>query len=174
MRALALAATLAVAACATAPRTEIPADAPISGRLSLKVARTGESPHNLSANFELEGDERSGHLTLSTPLGTGIAQAHWSSSDAVLATSQGQRSYTDLDSLARDALGETVPLAALPSWLRGRPWTGAQSSQLPSQSGTPGFTQLGWQVDYDNRVGRWVIVSKLDDPSSVTLRVKLD
>lgn len=165
----ALAAVIAAAAmlggCATRPPLAALDGDRFSGRLALKVE--GEAARSMSASFELEGGAQRGRLSLTTPLGTQVAQARWSPGEVVLAGSGGERVYGDLDELSRDALGESVPLVALFDWLRGRPWAGA-----PSRDTAAGFEQLGWEVDR-RKVGEGLIVVTRQAPA-VTLRVKLD
>ena len=178
--ALRLASLFAVAAlaagCASLDRRAPDAAAAdtLAGRLSMRFAADGERPaRSLGAAFELSGDEHRGRLDLLTPLGTVLARARWSPDGAVLATPGGETPYADLDALARQLLGEDVPLAALFDWLRGRPWPGAASRPLDAADGT-GFDQLGWRVDLaqfaDGRVG-----ARRDlPPPAVTVQVRLD
>lgn len=163
--AAALVAATMLGACATKPPLDTIGGDRFSGRLALKVE--GDSSRSMSASFELEGGPQRGRLSLTTPLGTQVAQARWAPGEVVLAGSGGERAYGDLDELSRDALGESVPLVALFDWLRGRPWSGA-----PSRETATGFEQLGWQVDHQ-RVGEGLIVVTRQAPA-VTLRVKLD
>lgn len=137
-----------------------------SGRLSVRIAT---SPvQSVSAAFELRGDDHSGELRLNSPLGTRLATARWSPGSAVLADSQGEQRYADLDELSRRALGEALPLAALPDWLAGRPWP-----QAPHKLSQTGFEQLGWQVLLARRAEGFIEASRAAAPA-VTLRVKLD
>ena len=108
----------------------------------------------LSAAFELSGDARAGALVLSSPLGATLAQARWVPGEAVLETPGARARYPDLETLAEQALGERVPLAALFDWLRGRPWADAPSESLPA--GEPGFTQMGWRVGLARYAEGWV------------------
>ena len=80
------------------------------------------------AEFELRGDARAGELQLTTPLGSTAGQARWRPGSAELITAEGTRHFADLDALAQDLFGETLPLTALIDWLRGRPWPGAPSA----------------------------------------------
>lgn len=130
---------LVLAGCAVVP----PADpAWTSGRLSVRVAASPDRPAaSLDAAFDLRGDGRQGELRLDTPWGARLATTRWSADEALLDTGQGEVRYPDLESLSRAALGEVLPLRALPDWLSGRPWSGAASLPLPA-----GFEQLGWQV----------------------------
>jgi len=64
-----------------------------------------------------------------------LAQARWAPGQVVLATPQGERRFDDLDGLTREVLGESLPLAALFDWLRGRPWPGAASRPLAAPGG---------------------------------------
>ncbi|HNU10684.1 MAG TPA: lipoprotein insertase outer membrane protein LolB [Rubrivivax sp.] len=133
--------TLGLAGCATRP----PADEAhpwISGRLSVRVAEyAGQAARGLDADFDLRGDSGQGELRLSSTLGTRLASTHWRAGEAVLDLGQGPVRYPDLASLSRAALGEVLPLQALPDWLAGRPWPGAQARMQAD-----GFEQLGWQV----------------------------
>jgi len=69
-------------------------------------------------------------------------------------------------------LGESLPLAALFDWLRGRPWPGATSRPLPAPGGV-GFEQLGWVVDLARFDQAAVAASRARAPA-VTVRAKLD
>lgn len=164
----ALLAVLTLAGCATRP----PADASwpwTSGRLSVRVEATPVRPAtSLEADFDLRGDSRRGELRLSTPLGSRLATTRWSADEAVLDTGQGETRFADLDALSRAALGEVLPLRALPDWLAGRPWPGAESASRPA-----GFEQLGWQVS----LAAWAdgrIDAVREQPPRVTVRVRLE
>jgi outer membrane lipoprotein LolB len=170
VRAATLLAALALAGCATAPPVEPGA---ISGRLALQVdAFHDRTAQSLSAGFDLRGSAERGELRLSTPLGTTLAAASWGPGEARLATPQGERRFEDLDALSRDALGESLPLRALPDWLRGRPWPGAEQPARPLQPG-PGFAQLGWTIDLARFEAGQVFAWRAGPPA-VRLRVQLD
>ena len=154
------------AACTTPPRDAGPLAA---GRLSLRVEATAAQPaQSLTAAFELRGDGIQGELRLFTPLGTQVAQARWAPGRATLTTADGERSFADLEALAVGALGEPVPLGALPDWLRGR-----AEQRWPSAVVEGGFEQRGWSIDLRGQAeGR--IVARRTAPPAVTLRVQLD
>jgi outer membrane lipoprotein LolB len=173
-RSAAFLAALLLAACATvAPPAEAPSGDILSGRLAVNVAATPQSSgRSLSAMFELQGDARVGRLNLSTPLGSMLAQARWAPGNVVLATPQGERRFDDLDGLTREVLGESLPLAALFDWLRGRPWPGTASHPLAAPAGA-GFEQLGWVVDLA-RFDQSVVAASRDRAPAVTVRAKLD
>lgn len=165
--ALALAAAW-LAGCAT-PRPA-PGEAPwTTGRLSVRVDATAtQAAQSMSAAFELRGSGDSGELRLNSPLGTRVATARWARREAVLQTPEGEQRFADLDELSHRALGEALPLAALPDWLAGRPWPGAAHT-----TGSAGFDQLGWQVQTDRRAQGWVEARRGAAPA-VLVRVKLD
>lgn len=160
------------AGCSTTPQTRAPGvDAlpAIAGRLALNVAATGTGPARaLHAVFTLRGDGERGQLEVSSVIGVRLAQARWSPAGAWLRSADDERSYRDLESLARDALGEPVPLQALPDWLHGRPWPGA-----PSSPAADGFMQLGWQVNLA-RLDEGFVAMERAGPPAATLRVRLD
>lgn len=167
-RAGACAAALLLAACAPlTPRVET---SRISGRLSLQVAaQPGQPQRGLNASFDLLGTAESGELRLSVPLGPQIAAARWSAGQASLDSPDGRQTFDSLAELARRALGEDLPIQALPDWLAGRPWPGA-----PHQAPTAArFEQLGWSIDLERRDEGFIIATRAQPPA-VTLRVRLD
>ena len=148
--------------------TSPPSPDALSGRLSVHVEDA--SPRSVSALFDLRGDATRGQLSLSTPIGTTLAQARWQPGDVRLLTLDGERRFADLDTLTREVLGESLPLAALFDWLRGRPWDGAPSQPLASAAG---FEQLGWQVDLARFADGLVDARRLAPPA-VVVRARLD
>ena len=169
---LVIAASALLAGCATLPPPVEPASSQtLAGRLTVKVDATPTTEaRNVSAAFELQGSPQQGRLDLSTPLGTILAQARWAPGKVVLANSQGETRFADLDALTREVLGESLPVAALFDWLRGRPWPGAASKP---NTGGAGFTQLGWVVSLARLDEGWVAAQR-DLAPAVTVRVKLD
>jgi outer membrane lipoprotein LolB len=157
---------LLAAGCASVPAA---GGSMLSGRLSLQVAATETAPaRGVNAAFDLRGSAEAGELRLSTPLGPQMAAARWSPGEVLLVTSQGEARFPDLAALAREALGEDLPLQALPDWLRGRPWTGAAS--MPQGEG---FTQLGWALDLTRKAEGFIIATRAQAPA-VTLRIRLE
>lgn len=141
----------------------------IVGRLSLRIAASAGAPERLwSADFELEGQAERGQLQLLSPLGTVVAQATWSPQAAELLAGGQSRSFPTLTELARQALGEPLPLQALPDWLRGRVWAGAPHRALDG-----GFEQSGWRVDAAS-LATGVVVIRRDSPPAVTLRALME
>jgi outer membrane lipoprotein LolB len=156
----------ALASCASAPPELLPM---VAGRLSIQVAAVGDqAARGMNAGFELRGSAETGELRLSSMLGPQIASASWQPGRVRLSTGDGQTDYPDLDSLARDALGEPLPLKALPDWLAARPWPGAAS-----QAAASGFAQLGWVVDLTRRAEGFVIATR-STPPTVILRVHME
>ena len=167
-----LATGVLLSGCATPPGRLPGGEPPLAGRLTVRVEATPTSEaRNVSAAFELQGSPQQGRLDLSTPLGTTMAQAHWAPNRVALVTSQGETRFASLDDLTREVLGESVPVAALFDWLRGRPWPGAPST--PHESPEPGFRQLGWAVSLA-RFGEGWISARRDQPPAVSVRAKLD
>lgn len=142
----------------------------LSGRLSLRVAASAAAAErSATLAYELRGTPRAGRIDFTTPLGSVVARARWAPGHVVLITEQGERAFTDLDSMSREVLGEVVPVAALFDWLRGRPWPGA-----PSRATDTGFEQLGWQVDASRLAEASLLVARRDTPPVVTVRAVVD
>jgi outer membrane lipoprotein LolB len=163
----------ACASLGSAGRTATAAAAEsLAGRLSVSVAAGGGAPaRSFSAAFELHGSAEAGRLDLSTPLGSMLAQARWAPSRVTLTTPQGDTEFPDLDALTREALGESLPVAALFDWLQGRPWSGAPS--VPAAPPALGFEQLGWGVSLA-RFDEGLVSARRDSPPPVSVRIKLD
>ncbi len=157
---------LAVAGCASRRQAD---GEWTSGRLALRVDATPSRPvQNVSAGFELRGNDREGELKLLSPLGTQLAAARWGAALAVLITGDGERRFDSLEALSAEALGEPLPLSAWPDWLAGRPWRGAPHTKLDD-----GFEQLGWTVS-TAALAEGQIVARRAAAPAVTLRVRLD
>ncbi|MFT3664324.1 outer membrane lipoprotein LolB [Piscinibacter sp.] len=168
--ALALPAAALLQACASLrTETQSLAGESLAGRLALRVDTTGEEQaRSMVAAFELQGAPETGRLNLATPTGQVMAQARWQPGRVLLVTPQGETPYPSLDALTREVLGESLPVAALFDWLRGRPWPGAGHLAQPD-----GFRQLGWAVDL-SRFADDTIVAVREAAPAVTVRVKLD
>jgi len=165
-----------IAACSQLPRTPEPppyqaepSAAHFEGRLAVRV--DNDPKRSFSANFILDGNARSGQLSLSTAIGTQVALARWLPGRVWLVNGDGTREFDALDQLARETLGEDIPLVAFFDWLGARAWPDAPSRPLDSQA--PGFQQMGWEVRLD-RYADGLIVAQRQAPSTVSLRVKLD
>jgi outer membrane lipoprotein LolB len=166
--------SILLAGCASAPGSgeRLPGGL-ISGRISIRVDASDHTDSRaVNAAFELEGNPQFGRLNLSTPLGTVLAQVSWSPGQALLVTPEERTPYADLDSLTERLLGESVPVAALFDWLRGRPWPDAASQPNPATAG-PGFVQLGWDVSLANFADA-LVLARRERPPVVTVRAKLD
>jgi outer membrane lipoprotein LolB len=177
-----LCSSLLLLACATPP-LPMPVDSEdmLAGRLAVVVSGTESSKtpdgqpaptQSLSAAFELRGSAQAGSLDLISPLGSIMARAVWSPQGAYLQSSRGNQRYSDIASLTRDMLGESLPMETLFDWLRGRPWAGAPSSKNEAPS-PEGFSQMGWQVDL-SRFSQSVIAAERQRAPRVLLRARLD
>lgn len=140
-----VAASAVLAACATPPP---PPPQGWSGKLGYRVEPLeGQRPQAGSALFELHGNAQAGRLQLSSPLGTGLAEARWDADGVRLHDGrawQGHASLADLGQALGEALqGPPLPLQALFDWLHARPWPHAAHEPQAT-----GFVQLGWSVEW--------------------------
>lgn len=152
--------------CATRPASSDFAGERLQGRLSVQSENGGGS-----STFELLGTAESGQLELSTPLGSMLARATWSSGSVLLETPKEQRRFNTLDELGQELLGEPVPVAALFDWLRGHPWSKSAAEPLPAPA--RGFTQVGWRIELDRFDEGLLLARRLAAPA-LTLRVRLN
>ena len=89
------------------------------GRLSVRV--DAAPVQTLSAAFDLRGHPDQGELTLTSPLGTMVAQARWAPDSVEWRTTSETRSFPSLDAMAVQLTGTALPMAALFDWLHGIP-----------------------------------------------------
>jgi outer membrane lipoprotein LolB len=123
---------------------------------------------NERVSFELTGSGNAGQLRVFSPLGTTLATASWAPGQVLLQTSEGEQRFADLEQLSRQTLGEALPLAALPDWLAGRPWT-----EAPHQLNSQGFEQSGWRINLQQRAQGWIEANR-QTPPALKLRIKLE
>lgn len=164
-------ATIALAGCSTLSAMSSANDpATFNGRIAIYIpASTERLAQNENGTFELGGTSEKGYLLLMSPLGTIMADARWDSDSATLRTRDGERSYRDMDDMTKKALGEPVPLDALLSWLKGRAWYQASSTQTAK-----GFTQLDWDVDTTQLASQGRLTAKHTKAPIVSLAILLD
>jgi outer membrane lipoprotein LolB len=89
-----------------------------SGRLSLRV--DSQPAQTFSALFELRGAPQAGELTLTSPIGSTLAQLHWAPGEALLKNGSETRRFDSVDALIEAATGAAIPVGALFAWLAGR------------------------------------------------------
>ncbi len=89
-----------------------------SGRLSLRI--DSEPVQTFAAHFELRGNPEAGELTLTSPIGSTLAQLRWAPGEALLRNGSDTRRYDSVDALVEAATGAAIPVTALFGWLAGR------------------------------------------------------
>lgn len=136
----------------TAPRPSTPHT--WSGRFSLYIE--SEKPEQLSAIFELTGDAARGTLSLTTPLGTTLAELQWDARGAFLVSGETRHESGSLESLLVDAVGTRLPMKALFQWLDGNP-----------------MEAMGWVVDLSRRTEGRITARRLTPSPQATLRLIL-
>ena len=151
-----LAASLLIAGCATTDSRHLdPKAGPWSGRLALRVE--SDPPQSFSVAFELRGDTAEGELTLTSPLGSTVAQLRWGPADAVLVQKGGEQHYESADQMIEQITGAAIPMQALFAWLRG------EHANVE-----------GWQAD----LSRWnegrLTARRQNPPPEAELRLILD
>lgn len=114
---------LLLAGCAT-PRTsrnaavQTSSSSSWSGRLSLRVDDTASQ--SFAALFDLNGTPERGTLSLTSPIGSTLADLSWTPTEALLRSGGQTRRYESVDALVTAATGAAVPVRALFAWLDGR------------------------------------------------------
>lgn len=93
----------------------------------MTLTRTGVRQDRTHLAFELTGSAQAGSLVLDGPLGTRVAEARWTTGEALLLRAGEATRYADMAALTEAVLGQALPVAALFAWLEGRatvapPW----------------------------------------------------
>ncbi|EJL73768.1 MULTISPECIES: lipoprotein insertase outer membrane protein LolB [unclassified Variovorax] len=86
--------------------------------MSLRI--DSEPVQTFAALFELRGSAETGDLTLTTPIGSTLAQLHWAPGEALLKDGSKTRRFDSVDALIEAATGAAIPVGALFGWLAGR------------------------------------------------------
>lgn len=152
-----LAATFLLAGCATPKRDsgQFPSENQWQGRLSVRIESA--PPQSMSAAFHLQGTVSDGELTLTSPLGTTLANARWGAQGVLWQSGAEVARFDNLDALGQHLSGTSLPFAALMDWLQG----------IPTEAG-------GWQVNLqDFGLGRISAQRVVPEPAA-TLRILLD
>ncbi len=147
---------LAFAGCAAItrpPAPSKPADAndihfEVDGRFAVRYRDEGGSGRIAWVHLPQSDD-----ITISNPVGQGIARIVRRDGVYTLTTSDGRaHSATDPDELTERLLGWPLPLSGLPFWLRGQPAPGrtAESAGVNSDRPTE-LRQSGWTIEYLSR-----------------------
>lgn len=114
-------------------------------------------PQNLSAAFELLGNAERGSLSLTSPLGTTLAEAQWTPEGAVWRTATETRQFASMDALGEQLVGTALPLAALFDWLQARP--------TPAQ---------GWEADLQDLSQGRLRAQRTQPEPAAQLRIVLE
>jgi outer membrane lipoprotein LolB len=120
----------------------------VDGRFAVRFRADGGSGRIAWTHLPQSDD-----LTISNPLGQGIARIVRRDGIFTLTTSQGRiHSATDPDQLTERVLGWALPLSGLPFWLRGHPAPGHPSEAAGDNPGRPTeLRQSGWTIEYLSR-----------------------
>lgn len=130
------------------PAPAIPPGRPafeLDGRLGV---RDGE--HSFFGNVHWRAGENGEQLTLTTPLGQGVARITRTADETVLQWSDGRsETAADPEDLLEKVLGFRFPLAGLDYWVEGRLDPRRPGEVIKSNEGRiQRLSQDGWQVHY--------------------------
>lgn len=139
-----------LAGCATAPAPVTGAREhatvwTLSGRLGIQT-----DSQSLSGNLDWRHRPGLDVIVLATPLGQGVARIERRPGEVVLdIPNQPTRRAADAETLMQDALGYSLPLAGLVSWVQARPDPRRPADVTRDAAGrVERIVQDGWTVDY--------------------------
>jgi outer membrane lipoprotein LolB len=177
-RFLLLAALLSLASCASVPppapdNTEAQARHlrkledisafSLSGRMAVQTEKRGFSGSVRWKHVE-EGD----NFSLYSPLGAQVAEIK-AGQEGVTLTTNDRKSYqaADAETLLKQTMGWSLPLAGLSDWALGRPTSGPyEAVSWDAQGRLSRLKQAGWNIEYS----AYQDVDGVDLPGKVILR----
>ena len=185
LRVFVLMCSLILAGCASLPApppnaTAGPIDRELSGRLSVHYRNMATDQEETTfANFEWTERGKNVQLSLFDPLGQTVARINSSPESSALILRDGRHfSGATPEALTREALGWTLPVRGLVSWLDGRP---AQASSTISASAGAGrqIAEDGWTIVYPDagdpvNAPRRINLSYPGPPVAIDLRIVVD
>ncbi len=145
-RALALTASLLLAACAEFPFLQ-PAEGlkfELSGRIAVRYGEESSSG-NVAWRHRDDADE----MLITTPLGQGVARIV-RNGDSVTVTTSEPKEYraSSAELLTEQVLGFRVPLVGLADWVRARPSPGPSRAKHDAAGRLMELEQSGWKIEY--------------------------
>lgn len=150
-RSLAGVISLALAGCATAPHVDSDASATFDthGRLSVHYRDFASGKDDtVFGRFDWIEHGKTVDLSLLDPLGQSIAIVHAEPAHATLRLADGRTfEGNSAEDLTKEALGYTVPIAGLRSWLLGH---ADEPSDIPAKDadGAIVLHEMGWTIRY--------------------------
>jgi len=144
--ALASAAVLALAACATLPEPSAPPAEgafELHGRVAVRYGSDGASG-NIAWRHAADSDD----LLITSFLGQGVARIHRSDGEVQLVADGKEHRAPDAETLTERVLGWRLPLGGLPDWVQGRPAPGDAAQVRREGERIVGFVQDQWNVEY--------------------------
>ncbi|MFN3543536.1 MAG: lipoprotein insertase outer membrane protein LolB [Thiobacillus sp.] len=151
LRGFAVAAALALAGCASLPPSP-PVAAPTTGEAWTLQGRLGVQSGEESLSGQLHWQHRADRdeLLMVSPLGQGVARIVRDADGVVLEVpNQAPRRAPDAETLTRDVLGYTLPVAGLAWWVQARPdpaWP--FEARYDAAGRLSQLRQSGWVIDY--------------------------
>lgn len=147
LRALAVAAALAAAACAelTARLPDERVEFELTARFAARYGDEGASGQ-LAWRHDAARDE----VLISSPFGQGLARVTRRDALVTLVTADDRRySAADAETLTEEVLGFRLPLRGLADWVRARPMEGAPAQSTYDGDGRlASLEQQGWKIEY--------------------------
>lgn len=162
VRALAIAALLAAAACAELPRAPAGGfEFELAGRFAARYRDEAASGLIAWRHHALRDE-----VLLSSPFGQGVAQITREREAVTLIASDSRRyAAADAEQLTEEVLGFRLPLRGLADWVRARPSGEAQSEAQRAPDGRlQVLRQDGWRIEYLEYDGEQPKVLKLNYP----------
>ena len=142
----ALAAALAVAACAEMrfERPDTEAQFELSGRIAVRFR-----DESSTANFAWRHGVRNDEVMITTSLGQGVARIVRDGEAVTLTDAQGrEHRAADAETLTEQTLGFRLPLGGLADWVRARPGPGPSQVRKDGEGRIAELEQSGWKIEY--------------------------
>lgn len=151
----------------------------LKGRLSVRYQQNGKE-EALHGSFTWSQNPQQTQVSLFSPLGQTLVNILLTPTAATLQQAgQTARIASDIDTLTRDTLGWSLPVAGLRTWLQGFASRADGSRFIASPEADSVTTNDGWQIRYVSWQGRQPKRIDLEHPLSdsigaVAIRIIID
>lgn len=173
-RAVLLAATLGLGACAGLPDLRVEQAALLEFELAGRIAvRYGEQA--ASGNVAWRHTRDSDEMLITTPVGGAVARIARDRHGVVLTTADGVEHRADsAEALTERVLGFRLPLEGLSDWVRARPAPGPTAlAQYDVDARLASLEQNGWRIDYIEYAAAVSGANAVPMPAPLPTRIRL-
>ena len=151
-----------------------------NGRFAVKTEQANRAPEAIQGGFVWRDTVAQLTLDLTNPFGSILARVTVNNAGATLERANGETIQTTTpDSLVDQALGQSLPVQGLRTWLRAqqKPQPGMRVLERDAQGRIVSFEQEGWSArlsNFDTLGPRLIVLSRAETGRTMSVRLVID